>query len=142
MDLLVKDWMNPRPLTVDTGVTVAEAKAIMDKYWIRHLIVLDGAALVGILSDRDIRTVSLPPGGQFSLQDREAHLRQELVSAIMTRGPRAVRPDTPIRDVARLMLEHKFGSAPVVEGDQLVGIITETDILRAFMKITEADPSG
>jgi len=137
--MLVKDWMNPRPLTVDTRATVAEAKAIMDRYWIRHLIVRDGTALVGILSDRDIRSVSLPPGGQFSQPDREAHLRRELVGAAMTRDPRTVRPDMPLREVVRLMLEHKFGGAPVMEGGRLVGIITETDILRSFLKITEGE---
>ena len=140
--MLVKDWMNPRPLTVDTRATVAEAKAIMDRYWIRHLIVRDGTALVGILSDRDIRSVSLPPGGQFSQPDREAHLRRELVGAAMTKDPRTVRPDAPLRDVARLMLEYKFGGAPVVEGGRLVGIITETDILRAFLTLTEGDEAS
>ncbi len=137
MAMLVQEWMNPRPLTVSPQTRMAEAKAIMDKYWIRHLIVVEGEALVGVLSDRDVRTASLPPGAQTPAAAQEAHLARLAVGDAMTKGPRTVQPDAPLAEVARLMIEHRFSSLPVVEGGRLVGILTETDILRAFVAVVE-----
>ncbi len=137
MAMLVQEWMNPRPLTVAPQTTLAEAKGIMDKYWIRHLVVVEGEALVGVLSDRDVRTASLPPGAQTPAAAQEAHLARVAVREAMTRDPRTVRPDTPLLEAARLMIEHRFSSLPVVDGARLVGILTETDILRAFVAVVE-----
>jgi CBS domain-containing protein len=138
MEMLAREWMNPRPLTVTPGTMLAEAKAIMEKYWVRHLPVVEGDALVGVLSDRDIRTAGLPPGPGYTDAEREARLVQVAVRDAMTRDPRTVGPDAPLVDVARLMLEHRFGGVPVVDGGRLAGIITETDILRAFIKLVGA----
>jgi acetoin utilization protein AcuB len=55
----------------------------------------------------------------------------------MTKDPQTVRPDATLQEVARVMLEHRFGALPVVDTERLVGIITETDILRAFLKLSE-----
>ena len=135
--MLVQEWMNPRPLTLAPEATMAQAKALMEQYWIRHLLVVEGDALVGILSDRDVRTASLPPGAQNPAAAREAHLARVAVREAMTRDPRTVRPDAPLVDVARLMIEHRFSGVPVVDGARLVGILTETDILRAFITMAE-----
>ena len=137
MAMLVQEWMNPRPLTVAPETTLAEAKAVMDKYWIRHLIVVEGEALVGVLSDRDVRSASLPPGAQTPAVAQDAHLARVPVREAMTRDPRTVRPDAPLVEVARLMIEHRFSSVPVVDAARLVGILTETDILRAFVAVAE-----
>ncbi|HEY7677158.1 MAG TPA: CBS domain-containing protein [Candidatus Methylomirabilis sp.] len=129
--------MNPRPLTVTPGTMLAEAKAIMQRYWVRHLPVAEGEVLVGMLSDRDIRMASLPPGPGHTDAEREARLGRVAVRDAMTQDPRTVGPDAPLLDVARFMLEHRFGGVPVLDGGRLVGIITETDILRAFIKMVE-----
>jgi len=139
MEMLAQQWMNPRPLTVTPGTMLAEAKAIMEKYWVRHLLVVEGDALVGMLSDRDVRMASLPPGPGYTDAEREARLARVAVRDAMTRDPRTVGPDALLVDVARLMLEHRFGGVPVVGGGRLVGILTETDILRAFIKMVEGD---
>ncbi len=139
--MLAHEWMNPRPLTVTLETTLAEAKAIMEKYWIRHLLVVDGEALVGILSDRDVRTASLPPGPRFPAAEQEAHLARVPVREAMTRDPRPVEPATPLGEVARVMLEHRFSGVPVVDGGRLVGILTDTDILRAFIRMVEGERS-
>lgn len=135
--MLVQEWMNPRPLTIGPASTLAEAKAIMEKYWIRHLLVTEGEALVGILSDRDIRTASLPPGERYPANVREAHLARVAVREAMNRAPQTVRSDDPLVKVARLMVEERFSAVPVVDDDRLVGILTETDILRAFIRTAE-----
>ena len=135
--MLVKDWMNPQPLTVKPETTLAEAKAMMARYWIRHLLVLEDGALVGIFSDRDLRTASLPAGLEFPAAAREVQLERAAVGDAMTRNPQTIRPDVTLLEVARLILEHRFSALPVVDGDRLVGIITETDIVRAFIKLAE-----
>ncbi len=135
--MLVKDWMNPRPLTVGAEATLAEAKIMMEKYWIRHLLVLEGNALVGMFSDRDLRAASLPANAEFSAAARDAQLGRVTVGTVMTSDPRTVLPNATLVEVARLMLEHRFGALAVVDGGRLAGIITETDILRAFVKLAE-----
>jgi acetoin utilization protein AcuB len=139
MEMLAHEWMNPRPLTVGPETMLAEAKVIMERYWVRHLPVVEGDALVGMLSDRDIRMASLPPGPAYTDAEREALLGRVAVRDTMTRNPRTVGPDAPLVEVVRLMLEHRFGGVPVLDGGRLVGIITETDILRAFLKRVEGD---
>lgn len=135
--MLVRDWMNPRPLTVGPEATLADAKAMMEKYWIRHLLVVEDDALVGMFTDRDLRGASLPANADFSAAARAAQLERVAVRTVMTKGLRTVRSDTTLVEVARLMLEHRFGALPVVDGDRLAGIITETDILRAYIKLAE-----
>ncbi len=135
--MLVKDWMNPRPLTIGPGATLAEAKSTMERYWIRHLLVTEGNVLLGIFSDRDLRAASLPAAAEFPPAAREARLGQVVVHDAMTKDPQTVRSDATLQEVARMMLEGRFGALPVVDNGRLVGIITETDILRAFLKLSE-----
>ena len=135
--MLVKDWMNPRPLTIGPGATLAEAKSTMERYWIRHLLVVEGNALLGMFSDRDLRAASLPAAAEFAPAAREARLEQVAVHDAMTRDPQTVRSDATLQEVARMMLEGRLGALPVVDDGRLVGIITETDILRAFLRLSE-----
>ena len=102
---------------------------------IRRLPVVDrNGRLVGIVTRGDVREAS--PSNATSLSIYEIHylLSQLAVEAIMTRNPRTVTPDTTIKEAARLMLDHKISGLPVVEGDQLVGIITESDIFRGLIE--------
>lgn len=135
--MLVKDWMNPQPLTIRPGATLAEAKSTMEGYWIRHLLVVEESGLVGIFSDRDLRAASLPAAAEFPPKVREARLERVAVRDAMTRDFQTVRSDATLHEVARAMLEGRFGALPVVDNGRLVGIITETDILRAFLKLPE-----
>jgi len=113
------------------------AKGMMEKYWIRHLLVLADGALVGIFSDHDLQAASLPAGPDFPAAAREAQLERVAVGDAMTKNPRTVHPDASLLEAARLILEHRFRALPVVDGGRLVGIITETDIVRAFIKLAE-----
>jgi CBS domain-containing protein len=97
-----------------------------------------GRALIGILTDRDIRLAL--PSRATSLSVREInHLLTKLtVEEVMTRSVITIGPDRPARDAARLMLEHRIGALPVLDDGHLIGIITETDIVRAFVDTTAA----
>ncbi len=123
--------------TVQKGETVERAHTIMAVNNIRHLPVLDGERLVGILSDRDIRGVLIPhnfsPSGKNS---STFYLPRDVkVQEAMTPEPIWVRPGSDIEEAARLLVTHKIGGLPVVDRGRVVGIITETDILWVFCEI-------
>jgi acetoin utilization protein AcuB len=106
---------------------------------IHRMPVVDGAGrLVGIVTRSDIE-------GAVSFQRTDAgwhearfSLAGTSVSEVMTKGPVTVTPDTSMRDAAALMLQRHLSGLPVVEGDQLVGIITETDLFRLVVELCEA----
>jgi CBS domain-containing protein len=92
--------------------------------------------LAGIVTDRDIR-LNLPSRATSLSAQEIGHLLSKLtVGEIMTRSVITIGPDASAREGARLMLDHKIGALPVLDDGHLVGIITETDIVRAFMRLT------
>ena len=133
----VKDWMARSPATIHSDALVRGAVDMMRKRRIRHLPVVDREGhLVGIVTDRDLRHVVFDP----VLQDRlGADLGEALgaftVRDVMTWGVVTVHPESDVRHAARLMREQKIGALPVVDGDRVVGILTEADVLRVFQEV-------
>jgi CBS domain-containing protein len=132
MAMQVSEWMTPAPLTVTPSVTIPRVQQLMAHRRIRHLPVVEDGRLVGIVTDRDVRTVQASPA--TSLDARELHylLERLTVRSVMTRPVITVAPHEPLAEAVRLMLEHRIGGLPVTEGERLVGILTEVDLLRAF----------
>ncbi len=127
MVMLVKERMTRQPLTVRPETSVSEAGALLARHRIRHLpVVEEGGALVGMFTDRDYRSTAA--------SNREG----VPVGEVMTRGVITVGPETQVHEAAKLMVAHRIGGLPVVKGGELVGIITETDLLRAFVELAEA----
>lgn len=134
--LLVRDWMVRDPLTISPRATMAEAKAALEAHRIRHLPIVDAGHLVGMLSDRDVLLASMPrPRREANHPD--ALLQLVRVEQVMTREPVTVAPDAPIEEAARLMLDRRFGALPVVEGEKLVGIISQGDLLKALVQLLQ-----
>jgi acetoin utilization protein AcuB len=132
--ILVRDWMTRDVITADEKTTLPQAHKLMKERRIRRLPVTDrDGRLVGIVTRGDVREAS--PSGASSLSIYEVHylLAQLTVDQIMTRQPKTVAPDQPIKEAARLMLENKISGLPVVEGGRVVGIITESDIFRGLI---------
>lgn len=117
--------MTPNPITVGSRNTLATAKGLMDAGRFRRLPVVDGGKLVGILTERDIR-------------EHTGALDRTRVDAAMRTGVITVTPGDSVENAARLMLEHKIGGLPVTTDGQLAGIVTMTDIVRAFLRIVRA----
>ena len=132
--MLVRDLMTPNPITVSPETPVFEARKLMLDSRIRHLLVVGDDKLVGMVTDRDIR-LSLPSQAT-SLSVWEAHylLARLTVSKIMSRALVIIGPDCEAADAARLMLTRSIGGLPVVEWGRVVGIVTETDVVRAFVE--------
>jgi CBS domain-containing protein len=128
------------PVPIGPKATVAEAEALLEALRIRHLPVLEGDRLVGLITDRDIRLASMPrPRWEPSQPD--ALLRLIRVEQVMTRDPVTASPHMPIAEAARLMLEHRYGGLPVVQEGRLVGIITQGDLLKALIDLLKAEDS-
>ncbi len=120
---------------------VAETRRLMREEHIRHVLVLDGPRLVGIVTDRDIRLNLPSPATTLSVGEINYILAKLTVGDVMTSLLITIGPDHDVYKAARLMIDHKIGCLPVMEDDRVVGIITETDLLRALVLQTTS-PRG
>ncbi len=136
----VRDWMTPNPIAIDPNTTLPEAHKLMKECHIRRLPVVDRGKVVGILTLGDVREASPSDASSLSIFELNYLLSKLTVENIMTRDPITIAPTATIREAAQLMLDHKIGGVPVVEGEKLVGIITESDIFRVLVQ--EPEPSG
>jgi acetoin utilization protein AcuB len=129
----VRDLMSRTPITASSDTSVLDARALMAKERIRHLPVTDSnGELLGIVTDRDIRLTLPSPATTLSVWEMNHLLAKLALGDVMTKSPITVDPDRDAREAAWLMLEHKIGALPVLKDGRLVGILTETDLLRAF----------
>jgi len=128
----VKDLMTPKPVTVPPATTVLDARQTMRERRFRHLLVTEGDRLAGIVTDRDIRLNLPSPASSLSIWEMNYLLARLTVAEVMSRAVITVDPERDARDAARIMLEEKIGALPVLDETRLVGILTETDVVRAF----------
>ena len=119
----VKAHMTPSPHTIGNDQTLATAARVMNEHGIRHLPVLHGGHLVGILSQRDIELVETL---------RNVDPRVVTVEEAMTPSPYVVGPDTPLVEVVRHMVEKKYGSAIVADRSKVIGVFTTIDAMMAL----------
>jgi acetoin utilization protein AcuB len=119
----VQKYMTTSPHTVGEDQPMAIAHRMMREHHVRHLPVLRGAKIVGLVSDRDLNFVE-------TLKDVDP--RRVLVSEAMTADPYVVSPDALLDEVVSEMAQHKYGSAVVVQHDKVVGIFTTVDVCTAF----------
>jgi len=142
--MIVSMWMTKNPVTVSMQTPIADAAALMSRRRIRRLPVMESptaTALAGILSATDILRAFPPDVNPLSMPANGA-TQHVLVEDIMRRNPITTAPDEPIEEVARVMGAQKIGSLPVLREDRLVGLITESDIFRAFVSVFNTDSSG
>jgi acetoin utilization protein AcuB len=145
-------WMTKDPVTIEPTATLEEAAHLMADHRIRRLPVVSGSdsKLVGILSATDVLH-ALPPtvnpfAGVPTPAEQSALAKTNSSSMTvhdhMTREPATVAPDAPIEAVAALMRNRKIGALPVTRGERLVGMITESDVFRAFTQIFDLSAVG
>ena len=127
--------MKRNPVFVDEADSMKKAMDLLKEHEIRHLPVLkDGERLVGILSERDIKQASPSPATALEIREIYYLLDKVKVKQIMTRRPYTVSSSAPIEEAALILREKKIGCLPVVDDGKLVGILTETDIIDAFIE--------
>jgi acetoin utilization protein AcuB len=131
----VRELMTDPVITARPDMPVLDARHLMVEHRIRHLVVTsDGGELLGIVTDRDIRLNLPSQATSLSVWEMNYLLTRLTVEKVMTTSVITVGPDRSARDAAELMLDHRIGALPVVDGGRLIGIVTETDLLRAFVK--------
>jgi acetoin utilization protein AcuB len=138
----VRDLMARGLVAVRPETPVMEAKAVMTRERIRHLLVTDGPRLLGIVTDRDIRLNLASPATSLSVWELNFLLARLTVDQVMTKSLIVVEPTRDAREAARLMLDHRIGALPVLDGERLVGIVTESDFVRAFASSLEPAIAG
>jgi acetoin utilization protein AcuB len=126
----IKDVMTRNPITVESETLVLDAQRIMKENNIRRLPVVDKGKLVGIVTKHDLLEASPSPATSLSVFELNYLLSRMRVKEIMKKNPMTLTPDTPFEEALRLGQEKKIGSFPVVENGKLVGITTESDIIR------------
>jgi acetoin utilization protein AcuB len=136
----VVDVMTKHPLVMTPSETIGEADQVMTENRIRQLPVVEGSALLGIITDRDIRSF-FADSPQLDSDRHEKALGTE-VKEVMTAHPLTLAPDDTLRDAVELLVEDKIGGIPVVdEAEGLVGIVTYVDVLRCFLnRLDEETP--
>lgn len=134
----VGDVMTRPVTTFRTEMTVGAAVKAMRARKIRHAPVLDASgALVGIVSDGDLRQVILDPAVLGELQDLGKALNVRTLGHVITWGPVTVKPSTGIREAAQLMHANKIGALPVVDQGRIVGMLTGSDVLKTLIRIID-----
>lgn len=136
--MYVRDKMSRNVITITPDQSLRMARERMRKHGIRRLPVVKDGQLVGMVTDRDVRQAWASPATSLSTHELLYLLDRVTVQEVMTPKVLTVTPDTPLVEAARLLHDHKIGGLPVVDGRALVGIITEMDLLEAFIEFLSA----
>ena len=127
--LKVKDYMNSSVSTLKPEDRLLDADLLIRRASVRHLPVLSDGRLVGLLTERDVRRFA--PSILHSTPDEYNEIFEAtVVGTVMTKDVKTIRPDASLAEAAALLYSERLGCLPVVDGDELVGILTRTDILR------------
>ena len=132
--MLVRDVMQTKLITASPQTTLPDALKLVAQRRVRHLPVVDSdGALAGIVSDRDLKQAMASPATSLEAHELLFLLDRLRVEQIMTRTVITIGPMSPVEEAARLMVQEKIGALPVMDGGELVGILTETDVLELFV---------
>jgi len=128
----VCDIMQTSFVTVSAGDTLSTVEDIMTLGGVRHMPVVRGGVLVGVVSERDLLRASLSNLTAFRQEERRAFLHGVAIARVMSTPPIVISPDAELEQAARLLAEKSIGCLPVVDEGELVGFLTETDLLRCI----------
>lgn len=131
--------MTVAPYTIGPNDSLQAAIDIIRNHEIRELPVVQDGILIGIITDRDLRQMA--PSYPFCRDEKEIrHYTENLkVFSAMTANPLTVSPDAPLVKAAKLLNTYRVTSLPVIDGERLAGIISVTDVLKAFIELSEEE---
>ena len=130
MEKRVREIMSTEVRTLGRNDNLGLARDIMRQERIRHFPVLDGARVVGVVSQRDLFHATLGSLMNYGERSEQAYLASVSVKEVMEEPAVTISPEASVKEAAALMVQRRIGCLPVVEKDRLTGIVTETDILR------------
>lgn len=138
--MLVSEFMTRGAISVMPDTTLAEAVRLLMARNIRRLTVVRGGTLVGILNDGDVLRACPANLNPFSPMAGDDPALRRSVSSVMTSPAHTIASDAPLEEAARIFIDKKIGALPVMSGDSLVGIITESDVFRALITLLGTGP--
>jgi acetoin utilization protein AcuB len=134
--------MTPNPVTASLKSSYSEARELMREHQIRRLPILDRGSLVGIVVEKDLLSNQPSPATTLSIYEMLSLLERLTLGQIMSRPVVTVEGDCPMEEAARIMVARKIGCLPVMEGERLLGIITETDIFKTLVEVLGGEEIG
>jgi acetoin utilization protein AcuB len=141
--MLVKERMSRHPITITPDVSLYDALRIMREEKVRRLPVLDkNGKLVGIVLEKDLLYASPSPATSLSVYELNYLVAKIKVEDLMTREVITIEEDCPLEEAARIMVDNDVGGLPVMHGDRLVGMITESDLFKVFLELLGARNPG
>jgi acetoin utilization protein AcuB len=141
--MLVGERMSHPVINIHPEMPMQEALDLMRKEHVRRFPVVDKhGRLVGIVSEKDLLNASPSDATSLSVFEINYLLQKITVEEIMTRSVITITEDTPLEDAARIMADNKIGGLPIVRGDKVFGIITETDLFKIFLELLGARERG
>jgi acetoin utilization protein AcuB len=132
--MLVRDIMRADPVTATRRTRLPDLLRLLRQRGFRHLPVVEAGRLVGIVSDRDLKQAMVSAGSATEGRERERLLDRLTAGEIMTGEVVTTGPTCGVEEAARVMATRKISALPVTDGDRLVGIVTETDVLELFVR--------
>lgn len=135
----VRDLMQEKIVTIGASDRLSTVEDIMTLGRVRHMPVVQGGRLVGVVSERDLLRASLSNLTGFDVEERRAFLNGVEIARVMSAPPVVIEAEALVEEAALMMAERRIGCLPVMEGEVLVGLLTETDLLRYFAGVTD-DP--
>ena len=141
--MLVKNWMSKKIITVDVNDSMQDVMRMFKQNDIRRLPVMRKGKLVGIVTDRDLRSASASEATSLEVHELSYLTKKIKIPEIMTKNPLTVPLDYTIEETAVILLDNKISGVPVVnQEDEMVGIITQTDLFRALVSLTGVGEKG
>lgn len=129
----IADWMSSPPIVIPPTTTLAAAQHLMERRHVRRLPVVQDRRLIGILTWGDLRAAWPSAATTLSVHEQRQLLEQTTVAECMSRDPVTVAPNATVLEAAQIVLAHKIGGLPVVTNGEVVGVITESDLLRLLI---------
>ncbi len=126
----VRDIMTRKMVTISESDTLSTVEDIMTLGHVRHMPVVKGGRLIGVVSERDLLRASLSNLSEFGTEARRAFLHVVEIARVMSTPAVTISPESTVEEAARVMEERKIGCLPVVDEEDLIGLVTETDVLR------------
>ena len=136
--MLVRDFMTKDVMTLQETDSLLDARMVLVRSSFRHIPVLNGRKLVGIVTEHDIRQHSPSLLTGVDQEEYNRVLETTPITRAMTKEPMTVVPDQPVFEAAQLLYSRRFGCLPVVENGELVGIVTTSDMLRLLVQIIQS----